>query len=234
MSDNIENNIDQENLIYKFGVVEPNYHKDLNKEREFTFGFLPNGKLILIGSMDWQYPYWLSISDVNDTDMNSKILQHILFDEFSSFTNIWEKKNAYKKNIGDISKTVYNRPFYIKEGEITLPHKFKWSGNLADKSTWPRALAESMPKNYATLKGWCMARECKGDYREILNEYLQILQNTVYDDPVKDYEQKEHLIQLLESEDYLLLSDDEEMRKLYIKIDKKSRDLYNAYMTLIR
>jgi hypothetical protein len=42
------------------------------------------------------------------------------------------------------------------------------------------------------------------------------------------------LIDLITSEDYLLVSDDEAIRSTYVRIRREIGDLYNAYMSIVR
>ena len=45
---------------------------------------------------------------------------------------------------------------------------------------------------------------------------------------------KRALIDLIRSEDYLFVSDDEAIRNMYVKIRHEIGELYNDYMTIVR
>lgn len=72
------------------------------------------------------------------------------------------------------------------------------------------------------------------DYRNILGNYSTILQTyqKIYQDHDPDYYHAlNELSAIIEQEQYLLLSDHEEIRKAYIHCKNAKHDLYNQYMT---
>ena len=83
-------------------------------------------------------------------------------------------------------------------------------------------------------KNLCRERELDGRYLEFLQAYLKKLETETASDPVKDYESKKILMDLIRSEDYLLVSDNREIRDTYIQIRNVIGELYNAYMSIVR
>ena len=64
--------------------------------------------------------------------------------------------------------------------------------------------------------------------------YLKKLETKTASDPVKEYESKKILMDLIRSEDYLYLSDNREIRDTYIRIRNVIGELYNTYMSIVR
>ncbi|MBR2596260.1 MAG: hypothetical protein IKE06_08065, partial [Solobacterium sp.] len=46
------------NQIKNYEPVKPIKRQDLNRSRVIEFTFLPDDQVLLLGSMDGQYPYW--------------------------------------------------------------------------------------------------------------------------------------------------------------------------------
>ena len=77
------------NLVSRYGLVKPGYRQDLSRRRLLEFAYLPDGEtLVLLGSMDGSYPYWISETDIGDTQTNTAIVESMLHKDFSSFTGM--------------------------------------------------------------------------------------------------------------------------------------------------
>ncbi len=71
------------NLVSGYGLVKPGYRQDLSRSRIIEFAYLPeNEKVVLLGSMDGFYPYWISETDIGDTETNTAIVESILCKDF--------------------------------------------------------------------------------------------------------------------------------------------------------
>lgn len=219
-------NMNPLNQISQYGLVKPNYKQDLNSQRVIEFAYLPEEeKVILIGSMSGYYPYWISESDIFDAETNTAILESILHDEFSSFTEmngkIYQKlRDTYRRRIviaGDDVRTSFDHG-YAKE----------------QPQYWSRFIAGDISSYYQRLKNLCRERELSGKYLEFLKAYLKELETKTSSDPVRDYENKKTLMDLIRSEDYLYLSENKEIRDTYIRIRYIMTDLYNTYMSIVR
>ena len=215
------------NQISKYGIEQPKYKQDLSKQRTIEFVFLPEEKVMLIGSMSSsRYPYWISITDVNDIQTNTSISNYILFGDFSKFTS--------KINFFELIKDRYSRCIYLENDTIKTPFKYTTYSSEPDQiQYWGNWTAIGILEFYQSQKELCRLRECEGRYIDILQEYLKILENQTSDD-ILNYKNNENLIKLIESEDYLLLSSDKTIRETYIKASNIISDLYNKYMTIVK
>ena len=216
------------NQISKYEIIKPNYKQDLSKKRFLQFVFLPNNKVLLLGSMDIQYPYWVSITNIDDIKTNALISNSILFDDFTSFISIWDIK------LRELLRYKYHRSFFFENNVVKTPFGTIFSSDSEQIKKWGELTAKSILKHYQNLKNLCAFRECDGKYENILNEYLKILKTKSSKDIVKDYKSKENLIKIIQSEDYLFLSDNEIIAKVYLEVTEKINDLYNRYMTIIK
>ena len=111
------------NLVPRYGLVKPGYRQDLSSKRLLEFAYLPDDeKVVLLGSMDGSYPYWISETDIGDTQTNTAIVESMLHKDFSSFTGmngeLFRKlKDCYRRRIL-VSGNDVNTPFdhgYAKE-----------------------------------------------------------------------------------------------------------------------
>ncbi len=82
------------------------------------------------------------------------------------------------------------------------------------------------------LKKRCRFREANGTYEAVLDYCLEELSgdygNALY------YTQVEDLINMLRQEQYLVLSDQEQIREKYLLIAETASNLYNQYQSAIR
>ena len=82
-----EKDIRNLNLVPRYGPVKPGYRQDLSSKRILEFAYLPDDeKVVLLGSMDGAYPYWISETDIGDIETNTAIVESLLHTDFSSFT----------------------------------------------------------------------------------------------------------------------------------------------------
>lgn len=214
------------NQISHYGLVKPNYKQDLNSQRVIEFAYLSEEeKVILIGSMSGYYPYWISITDIRDTETNTAILEKVLWDSFSSFSEL-------SGEIRGKLKDAYRRRIMIADGDVRTPFGHGYAKEQPEY--WSRFIAGDISAYYQRLTAFCRERELDGRYLVFLEAYLKELETETSSDPVKDYENKKVLMDLLKSEDYLYLSANKEIRDIYIRIQNVMGDLYNTYMSIVR
>lgn len=110
-------------------------------------------------------------------------------------------------------------------------------------------IADSIAHIYSKFKKYCKFRECNGKYAEILKNYIEILHTKhplradmdyleneyiISQNVVDNYESMKELISIINSEDYLYLSDNEEIREMYIIAKEICSDLYNRRNNIAR
>lgn len=213
------------NRVPVYGPVRPGYRQDLSR-RIIEFAYLPdNEKVVLLGSMNGSYPYWISETEISDTETNTAIVDSMLFQDFSSFTAM--NGEIYRK-----LENCYRRRIAVSGDEVITPFDHGYAKEQPEY--WGRYIAGDICFHYRRLKKLCRERELDGRYLEFLQAYLKKLETETASDPVKDYESKKILMDLIRSEDYLLVSDNREIRDTYIRIMNVIGGLYNAYMSIVR
>ena len=214
------------NLVPRYGPVKPGYKQDLSSNRIIEFAYLADDeKVVLIGSMDGYYPYWISETDVCDTATNTAVVENMLHEDFSCFARMDGK--IYRK-----LKDCYRRRIVISGNDVSTPFGHGYAKE--QPQYWGRFIAGDICSYHKRLKQLCKERELEGRYLEFLQVYLKKLETETTSDPVKDYESKKVLMDLIRGEDYLLLSDDRDIRDIYIRIRNVISELYNTYMSIVR
>ena len=221
-----EQSISDLNQVMRYNPVKPGYPQDLAAHRVIDFAYLPHDELLILASMDGQYPFWVSRTGVHDVETNTVIANAVLFDDFSTFTSLYPRLNALKEHC-------YQRRFSVSGTSITTPFDYGFSSEPDQIKHWGRYMAQGISSHYRRVKELCACRELDGRYLGFLTSYLAMLQERS-GDAVADYEGKRTLIKLLTNEDYLYVSDNEAVRSAYVSIRQEIGELYNAYMTIVR
>ena len=224
--DKDEKDISYLNLISQYGLIKPAYRQDLSSKRTVEFAYLPDdNKAVLLGSMDGSYPYWISETDIDDIETNSAIIENVLHKDFSSFTGMegeiyWKLKDSYRRRI------------LVSDDEVKTPFGHGYAKQ--QPQYWCRFIAKDIYDHHKRLKEFCKERELDGRYLLFLQIYLEKLETETASDPLKDYENKKILMDLIRSEDYLLASDNRDIRDTYIRIRNLISELHNTYMSIVK
>ncbi|WP_459129623.1 hypothetical protein [Guggenheimella bovis] len=215
------------NLVTKQHTIKPNYKQDLSIQRVIDFYYLENDMVLLEGSMDGQFPYWISITAVDDTKTNAEILERVLFDEFTIFT-------TFLPEVSEKKSGCYHRRIMIQHGEIETPFNKRYLSDPRERKRWGHYLAEDIKRHDIELKDLCKWREMDGKYLDVLKEYLTILESDKETDPVRKYQKNLSLIKIMEYEDYLYRSQNQRILSTYQRIREVTKYLYNRYMDVVR
>lgn len=214
------------NLVSRYGLVKPGYRQDLSSKRIIDFAYLPDDeKVVLLGSMDGSYPYWISETDIGDIKTNTAIVETMLREDFSSFTGMGGEIHRKLKNC-------YRRRILVSGNDVSTPFDHGYAKE--QPQYWSRFIAGDICYYHKRLRKLCRERELDGRYLEFLQAYLNKLETVTDSDPVKEYESKKILMDLIRSEDYLLVSDNRDIRHIYIRIRDVISELYDAYMSIVR
>ncbi|MBR2802354.1 MAG: hypothetical protein IKE21_07155 [Erysipelotrichaceae bacterium] len=209
-----------------YGPVKPSYKQDLTDKRIIEFAYRPDDeKVVLLGSSGGYYPYWISETDIRDIETNTAILESMLHQDFSSFTDM-------SRGISRKLKDCYRRRIIVSGKDVKTPFDHGYAKE--QPQYWSRFIAGDICSHYRRIKELCRERELEGRYLGFLETYLEKLETETSSDPVKDYEGKKILMDLIRSEDYLLVSDNQEIRDTYIRIRDVIAELYNSYMSIVR
>ena len=224
--DKEERDVSHLNQVSNYKLIKPNFKQELSNKRVIEFAYLPEEeKVVLIGSTDGYYPFWISETGVNDMETNTAIIESMLHDDFSSFAQM--DGEIYSK-----LKDCYRRRITISGEDVSTPFGHGYAKHQPEY--WGKFVAGDICSYYKRLKDLCKERELDGRYLEFLQAYLKKLEAEMSPDPVKDYESKKILMDLIKTEDYLYLSDNKDIRDTYIRIRDVIGDLYNTYMSIVR
>lgn len=221
-----ERSIRELNQVMRFDPMTPGYPQDLSSRRVIDFAYLPHDEVLILASMDGQYPCWVSRTGVHDIETNTAVANAALFDDFSTFTSLFPKLNS-------LMRDRYRRRFTLQGTDIKTPFDYGFSSEPDQVKYWGQHMARGISNHYLRIKEMCRYRELDGQYLGFLRSYLSMLESRT-GDAVADYEGRRTLIELIEGEDYLFVSDDEAIRNMYVKIRHEIGDLYNDYMTIVR
>jgi hypothetical protein len=174
---------------------------------------------------DNNYTFWLSKTDITDTSTNAQICQHILDDSFDVYYStdkyFQELHYLFKKSIyqtSDYANVKWNTPF---------------GGYIGDNVNAGSYIAKSLVTYKTQIEELCEAREDGGNYLSIMQSMLEHLSQRT-DDPIWDYAAATPWRKIVEAEDYLLCSKNEQIKGLYLQLAKHCSDLYSRYMTVVR
>ena len=214
------------NQVADFDPVRPGYAQDLSSRRVIEFAYLPGDEVLILASMDGQYPCWVSRTAIHDIETNTAVADAALFGEFSTFTSLHPRLHA-------LMRDRYRRRFYVSGSEIKTPFDYGFSSEPDQIRYWGQHMARSISSHYRRIKELCACRELDGQYLGFLTSYVTMLQSGA-GDAVADYQRNRPLIQLLTSEDYLYVSDNADIRDAYVRARHEIEDLYNTYMSIVR
>lgn len=219
--------LQQYNAVSKKNFVFPQY--DLRKkEIGMTLYFNCQGDVVIAGTVD-KYIFWLSVTRTDDMELNEQIFHRIdsgLLGRVSYVhralpeTNItWEEFEKYYM--------VHLKRSHIPDMDWETPFGHYYGKDQKEQNGL--FFARDLKGFVSEVHKRCKVRECGGMYVDVLKSYANTLNGaTEYDNTVQ-------LLQtLLEAEDYLCISAEEEVRRLYTECCARCNELYNLYMTNAR
>lgn len=215
MIDKILPEIEKYNEVNRRNFEIPSYDAT-QAERRIELYFNKEGEVIIIGWAGVTYIYWLSVTKIDDVELNERIYTRIANEPLAYVTYL-------SKALGSVNLTCGALEEYYKAELTWRPEPRRKKEILA---TWETPFGRVYTKEGAEQNGGffacdvrqyvprlhaqCQCRECGGSYAVILKQYAEELKAaTEYDDRVR------LLQELLAAEDYLILSRQEEIRMLY-------------------
>lgn len=227
---------DVENLITRKFVTKANYKIDT--DNNFINCYLLNDdRVIIMGMADNNYAFWISITDSQDLKANEEVYNAIrkYIDKENykqlayGYTALEEQGISYERlsnsyNFRFIKTTVKGMAWKTEFGHYYGAEQEETNGSI---------FASNIKELPNQLKRRCEIREAGGNYLSVLNYYEMVYDN-LSGGAVERYESFKNIIDILDSEKYLICSDNSEVRKKYIELKKKGAGLYNSYMTAVR
>ena len=220
------------NKVNMLNAVMPNYRPEPMNRRIDLYLTL-DGKALISGAADNNYIYWLSLTSADDRVTNAAIFDYIANCNYETLASLYkvlpdtglmyeQLKETYHTYLckSNEPNTEWKTPFghYYGSDQIKNNGKF-FADDLA-----------SLP---GKLKRQCEARGAGGIYIRVLEKYLELLKNKT-GDSVNDYYTAKPIIDIIEKENYLIFSQNADVRRLYGDLRDLFGGLYNAYMTQVR
>ncbi|WP_155830530.1 hypothetical protein [Butyrivibrio sp. NC3005] len=221
------NTVAQENGNLNMLLSEPTATTRPNadlRNRRIDFYF-EDDKVLIEGLADIGYTFWLSKTDITDISTNAKICQHILHD----FVDVFYSTNKYYDGLTKLFKKSILRIGDFTDSKWATP----FGTYIGDDDKTGLFIAKSLVTFKSEIDKLCEAREDGGNYLSVMQAFLERLSQRT-DDPILDYTTAAPWIKIMEDEDYLLCSKNEQIRELYLQLLKQYRDLHSRYMTEVR
>lgn len=225
----MNDDIERYNLVNESNAKHPNY--DLSDRVTSIIVYLTYlDELIIVGEIDNNYIYWMSVTKLNDTEINEKIFNRIAT---GNYTYVSNEHNVVSYNQWDYS--VFRNTVIIKfqreTGKYAWRTPFKHYYGSSDIHNHGKYFAKDIISYRNKLHKQCGYREAEGNYKVILQKYKSLISNIDYDNYYSDVEP---IYDLLLNESYLRLSEDENLRNLYNECCSMCSQKYNEWMTANR
>lgn len=219
--------IERYNEVNRKNFEIPSYDAT-QAERRIELYFNNAGEVVIIGWAGVKYIYWLSVTKTEDVELNERIYTRIANEPLTYVT-------CLSKALGSVNLTCGALEEYYKA-------ELKWKPEPRRKkeilATWETPFGRVYTKEEAEKNGGffacdvrqyipklhaqCQCRECGGSYIVVLKQYAEELKATTeYDDRVRV------LQELLETEAYLILSQQEEISMLFRYCRTRCKELQN-------
>ncbi|MCR4646507.1 MAG: hypothetical protein K5695_14055 [Oscillospiraceae bacterium] len=196
--------IQKYNCVTPENAVNPKYTPN-PADRKIQVYYTDKNQVIIVGVADNNFIHWLSVTKMDDLATNRAIFTEITANEPKLYGHLYL---AVEKTKYSYEKVEGMYSAELRQAEMIVPH-------------------------YEETKKLCKMREMRGKYIEILRCYLDMLSVTT-GDARADYDQYKVLIKLIKSENYLRLSDNDTVRKLYQQLEARCFRIYQDYMTEAR
>lgn len=222
------------NLINAKIRTTPGY--DLSKRQPSICLFLSrDGRLFLLGRVDNNYAYWTSLTRAEDRETNGAIFTQIGREEVRVTEVAAEYAAIQAAGLSREELATWYQADLVQEER---DGEKRWStpfGCYYGNGT-PQELGAFFGRDVAhfpaVLKERCRFREANGEYASILGYCLDVLRSDHGNDLY--YTQVEDLADMMRRERYLVFSDNQEIRELYLEIQQTVSRLYNRYQSAVR
>ena len=192
------------------------FYNALLSEKRIQLYFNREGEVWIMAWAGDLYVYWLSKTKVEDTELNAEIFYHIVYEELEYVTELGPalKTAKLEKQELDLLCLAKLDPVpgkYRKKDMLRswiTPFGHRYEKELAAENG--AVFAQDIVTYLERLRARCSARECDGSYEAVLKQYaMELEQAEVLDERVQAIKE------ILEDEEYLILSYNEALRELY-------------------
>lgn len=203
----------------------PSYNA-LKAEKRISLYFNTTGEVIIVAWAGEKYVFWVSSTPTEDVKKNGEIFYHIAYEDLNyvtEFSRALEVLGTCKNELAACFRLELRCETGIKLKKNELPNWETPFGHpylKTQKEQNPLIFAEDVKQCVANQIKRCEIRECGGSYRILLKHYEEELKRAKrYDEPCRWLEE------LLKKEEYLCLSEDEDIRTSYLNCIYRCADL---------
>lgn len=222
----------QLNQVNVSNAVEPNYTpKNMDQKIELYFSL--DEKIIIVGSADNNYIYWLSHTSVQDKETNAAIFNYVANTPYKILTYLYKALQNTEITYESFQKMYHTYLSRTYEPNMEWKTPFGHYYGSSQIKNNGKFFANDLVSLPAKLREQCKAREADGKYIHVLQWYQELL-NKRSNDEIADYYAAKPIIDILQMEKYLMFSQDVSVRNLYNDLYSQCSSLYNAYMTKVR
>lgn len=202
-------------------------HKIKEEKKHIILCFNKEQDVIIIGAE--QDVFWVSRTKINEEEKNKAIFQYIAdkttYELVTSEYEVLHKTNIIPEELNTWYKTrMYRRANSQTNWETPFGCYY-----AEDVENHGKYFANDICVFRQKLQKTCKYREAGGKYKNILEDILKTIRM-----PRQNYPSIKELAEIVERESYLLVSENQEVREIYIQIQEEIYSLYSEYMTAVR
>ena len=221
----IKNYVNQKNWQNVSYTINPDH-------RQIELYITRDRKVIVVGTADNNYIFWLSVSACEDEAATGEAFDQITRQEWDTHTALYLALKEAGFDYEDLAWMYHDRIVQSKQPGMawSTPFGHCYGTDDADNGKFFVHDIAGFPD---ILETKCRIRAADGLYFPVLKEYLRILEDG--DDPLYYMSPDVRAIhEILKQEQYLILAEDIKVREYYHAAAKKEAELYNRYMTAVR
>ncbi len=221
----IKNYVNQKNRQNVSYTINPD-------RRQIDLYFTRDRRVIIVGTADNNYIFWLSVSACEDEAATGEAFDQITRQEWDTHTALYLALKEAGFDYEDLAWMYHDRIVQSKQPGMawSTPFGHCYGTDDADNGKF---FAHDIAGFPDILETKCRIRAADGLYFPVLKEYLRILEDG--DDPLYYMSPDVRAIhEILKQEQYLILAEDIKVREYYHAAAKKEAELYNRYMTAVR
>lgn len=221
----IKNYVNQKNRQNVSYTINPDH-------RQINLYFTRDRRVIIVGTADNNYIFWLSVSACEDEAATGEAFDQITRRKWDTHTALYLALEEAGFDYEDLEWMYHDRIAQSKQPGMawSTPFGHCYGTDDADNGKF---FAHDIAGFPDILETKCRIRAADGLYFPVLKEYLRILEDG--DDPLYYMSPDVRAIhEILKQEQYLILAEDIKVREYYHAAAKKEAELYNRYMTAVR
>lgn len=221
----IKNYVNQKNRQNVSYTINPDH-------RQINLYFTRDRRVIIVGTADNNYIFWLSVSACEDEAATGEAFDQITRRKWDTYTALYLALEEAGFDYEDLEWMYHDRIAQSKQPGMawSTPFGHCYGTDDADNGKF---FAHDIAGFPDILETKCRIRAADGLYFPVLKEYLRILEDG--DDPLYYMSPDVRAIhEILKQEQYLILAEDIKVREYYHAAAKKEAELYNRYMTAVR